>query len=269
METELTSLTGLILMFVLGLRHGLDPDHIACIDGLTWRALSHDPDHGYAPWIGSLFALGHGLLVTSIAVGVSKLTHLVLVPDVVVQVFGWIPTLLLLLVGTMNLRLLLLSQSAYAPTGWKLKLIPQRLRNHSSPWAVVLIGILFATVFDTATQASAWGYVASNSGGGMLAALGAGIVFTFGMIITDTIDGRLICRINRSTKGQAAGQRYRRTLGWLIVGISYGVAAYNICKAAFPEVELGDFAFSLVGLFLIGVMLVVLALAVFGRRAAR
>jgi high-affinity nickel permease len=29
-------------MFVLGLRHGPDPDHIACIDGLTWRTIDHD-----------------------------------------------------------------------------------------------------------------------------------------------------------------------------------------------------------------------------------
>ena len=35
MQAELISYSGLVLMFVLGLRHGLDPDHIACIDGLT------------------------------------------------------------------------------------------------------------------------------------------------------------------------------------------------------------------------------------------
>ena len=63
METELLSFSGLVLMFVLGLRHGLDPDHIACIDGLTWRALNHE--HQHAHWIGTLFAIGHGLLVTS------------------------------------------------------------------------------------------------------------------------------------------------------------------------------------------------------------
>ena len=84
MGTELLSLSGLVLMFVLGLRHGLDPDHIACIDGLTWRALSHDHNQGYAPWIGTLFAIGHGLLVTSIAVGVSRLTHAVSLPEAVV-----------------------------------------------------------------------------------------------------------------------------------------------------------------------------------------
>jgi high-affinity nickel-transport protein len=257
MATEMLSFSGLILMFILGLRHGLDPDHIACIDGLTWRALSHD-QYGHAPWIGSLFAIGHGLLVTSIAVGVSRLTRTIAVPDAVVQLFGWIPTALLLLVGTLNLRLLRRRDQAFVPTGWKLRLIPQRLRNHSSPWAVVLIGVLFATVFDTATQASAWGYVASNKGGGMLAALGAGLVFTAGMIITDTLDGRLICRINRSTDGQAIGRRYRRALGWLIVGISYGVAGYNIGKAWVPAIELDELAYSLAGFSLVAMMVLIL-----------
>lgn len=248
MQTELISFSGLVLMFVLGLRHGLDPDHIACIDGLTWRALSHE--HRHADWIGTLFAIGHGLLVTMIAIGVSQLTQSVTVPETVVSVFGWIPTVLLLLVGTLNLRLLLREDSAYAPTGWKLKLIPQRLRNQSSPWAVVFIGVLFATVFDTATQASAWGYVASSNGG-MTAALLAGLVFTAGMVITDTVDGRIICRVGRSAHGPAAGRRFRRTLGWVIVAMSYLVAAYNIVKAGVPAIELDDAAFTFAGLALV------------------
>ena len=253
MNIELISYSGLMLMLVLGLRHGLDPDHIACIDGLTWRALSHE--HPHADWIGTLFAVGHGLLVTAIAIGVSRLAHTVSVPDSVVTVFGWIPTALLLLVGTLNLRLLMRRDASYVPTGWKFKLIPQRLRDHSSPWAVVLIGVLFATVFDTATQASAWGYVASNKSDGLLAAFLAGIVFTIGMMITDTLDGRLICRINRGTDGQVAGRRFRRTMGWLIVAISYGVAGYNLGKVWLPAIELDDFTFSLTGFALIAVML--------------
>ena len=176
MEAELISFSGLVLMFVLGLRHGLDPDHIACIDGLTWRALTHE--HPHAHWIGTLFA----------------------------------------------------------------------------------------TVFDTATQASAWGYVASNKGGGLLAAFLAGIVFTVGMVITDTLDGRLICRISRGTDGQTAGRRFRRSLGWLIVAISYGVAAYNIGKAWLPAIELDDLAFSLAGFSLIAVMCLIWAWVWHGRR---
>jgi high-affinity nickel-transport protein len=255
MNTELISFSGLVLMFVLGLRHGFDPDHIACIDGLTWRALNSE--HQHAKWIGTLFAIGHGLLVTSIAVGVSQLTHSLSVPDTVITIFGWIPTCLLLLVGTLNLRLLLRKDESFAPTGWKIKLIPKRLRNHSSPWAVVVIGVLFATVFDTATQASAWGYVASNQGGGPLAALTAGLVFTLGMVIVDTLDSRLICRISRSTDAQAAGRQFRLTLGWLIVAISYGVAAYNIGVALIPALELDDLAFSSVGFSLIAVMFLI------------
>ena len=254
MDAELLSLSGLVLMFVLGLRHGLDPDHIACIDGLTWRALNHDHDH--APWIGTLFALGHGLLVTGIAAGVSQLTKSIDIPDAVLQVFNWIPTALLLFVGTLDLRLLLQSPQAFQPTGWKLKLIPRALRNHNSPWAVIAVGVLFATVFDTATQASAWGYVASNKGGGLIAALAAGLVFTAGMVITDTLDGRLICRVSRSSKAATAGPRYRRILGWLIVAISYGVAGYNIGKVLLPEIELNDLAFSLSGAALIALMAV-------------
>ena len=267
MDAELLSFSGLVLMFVLGLRHGLDPDHIACIDGLTWRALNHEQQHAH--WIGTLFAIGHGLLVTGIAVAVSQFTRTLAVPDAVVTVFGWIPTALLLLVGTLNLRLLMRKDPSYVPTGWKLRLIPQRLRNHSSPWAVVVIGVLFATVFDTATQASAWGYVASNKGGGLVAAFLAGIVFTLGMIITDTLDGRLICRISRGTDGQAAGRRFRRTLGWLIVAISYGVAAYNVGKALMPAIELDEVAFSVTGFALMAVMFVIWAWVWNSRRPLR
>ncbi|ANJ72925.1 hypothetical protein A9Y76_10810 [Ralstonia insidiosa] len=255
MEAELQALnsfTGLLLMFVLGLRHGLDPDHIACIDGLTWRALHHHRKE--AVWIGTLFAIGHGLLVTAIAAGVSQVTHKVDVPETVIAVLNWVPTALLLLVGTLNLRLLLVSKQAYQPTGWKLRLIPARLRNHNSPFAVIAIGVLFATVFDTATQASAWGYVASNKGGGLLAAVAAGLTFTVGMIITDTLDGRLICHVNRSSNAAQVGPKYRRVLGWLIVSISYGVASYNILSALLPEIELDDKAFSLTGASLIAVM---------------
>jgi high-affinity nickel-transport protein len=250
-------------MFVLGLRHGLDPDHIACIDGLTWRTLERNKR--LAPWVGTLFALGHGLLVTAIAIGVSRLSHAVAVPAPVVVFFTWVPTALLLLVGTLNLRRLLRADCAFQPGGWKLGLIPARLRNHSSPLAIVLIGVLFATVFDTATQASAWGYVAANQGGS-LAALAAGLMFTVGMVITDSVDGRLLCRIVGRADSAQACRRYRRTLGWLIVCLSYGVALYNLAKELVPSVELGDAAYSGLGCAL---LMAVFVLWAWSQRPAR
>ncbi len=248
MQAELFSISGLALMFVLGLRHGVDPDHIACIDGLTWRALLHNNQH--ARWIGTLFALGHGLLVTAIAAAVSQLTHGVAINPLLVTVFGWVPTALLILIGSLNLRMLLRSHTDYAPVGWKSRLIPKRWQQRTSPWSVIVIGVLFATVFDTTTQASAWGYVAASNGG-LVAALLAGLAFTAGMVIIDTLDSRLICRIGDHEQGHALGRRYRRTLGWMIVCMSYGVAAYNLVLVWIPQIELGDSALLFTGLALI------------------
>lgn len=252
MESQIVSNSGLLLMLVLGLRHGLDPDHIACIDGLTWRAMQHGHRHG--PWVGTLFAIGHGLLVTIIAVVVSQVGRAFDVPAGFAQLLRWAPTALLLLVAFLNLRQLLASAAQDAPTSFRLRMIPPWLSNHAAPWAVVLTGALFAAVFDTATQASAWGYVAGNEGGRAIAALLAGLVFTFGMGVTDTIDGRLLWRIGRSAGRRQTAQKFRRILGWLVVAISCGVAAYNIAAALAPRFELNDLAFSAAGFSLMALI---------------
>jgi high-affinity nickel-transport protein len=253
MPSEIASTSGLLLMLVLSLRHGLDPDHIACIDGLTWRAMQHGRHHG--PWVGTLFAIGHGLLVTMVAVVFSEVGRLVEVPGTFARLFDWVPTALLLLVALLNVRQLCSSTEA-APTSLKLRLIPAWLRDHAAPWAVVLTGALFAAVFDTATQASAWGYVAGQQGGRWIAALVAGLVFTIGMGVTDTIDGRLLWRIGRYAGGQRLTLQLRRILGWLVVGISCGVAAFNIGKALAPQLEISDFAFSPAGFSLVALIAV-------------
>ena len=264
MPADLLNFSGLALMFALGLRHGLDPDHIACIDSLTWRALEHE--HRNAAWVGTLFATGHGLLVTGMAVGLSQLAPQLHLSPTAIGLLAWLPTALLVLVGALNLRMLLRPASASASGdggAWKLRLIPRRLREHSGAWAVIVIGALFAAVFDTATQAAAWGYAASQKGGGWQAALLAGAVFTLGMVITDSLDGQLICRVGRLRKRDpAAGERLRRRLGVMVVAMSFGVAGYNIAQAFSPAVELGDLGFTLLGLSLV---VVVVLLGVWSR----
>jgi high-affinity nickel-transport protein len=251
MPSQIISESGLLLVLLLGLRHGLDPDHIACIDGLTWRAMQHGRRHG--PWVGTLFAIGHGLLVTIIAVAVSQMGRVFNVPEGLAQLLQWAPTALLLLVAFLNLRPLLASPQS-APVNFKLRMMPAWLSNHAAPWGVVLTGALFAAMFDTVTQASAWGYVAGAADNRVLAALVAGMVFTLGMGITDTIDGRLLWRIGRATGRQQMAQKFRRILGWLVVAISCGVAAYNIGVALAPRLELDDAAFSAAGFSLVAVV---------------
>jgi len=58
-------------------------------------------------------------------------------------------------------------------------------------------------------------------------------------------------------------------LGWLIVAISYGVAAYNIVKAIVPQIELDEMAFSLAGAALIVLMALLWAWVAHRRAAGR
>jgi high-affinity nickel-transport protein len=251
MNAELGAASGLAMMFLLGLRHGFDPDHIACIDGFTWRSL--DRDQRFAPWVGTLFALGHGFIVTAIAVCVGELSQKVPMSDELMLVFAWIPTFLLFIVGFLNLRELLRANRGYRPTGWRMRFLPERLRNQSNPFAIILVGMLFAAVFDTATQASMWAYVGTTNGG-TTAALVAGLAFTIGMMVTDTIDGRLLCQLVKRSDGAKLSQRYQRVLGWLIVSLSFGAGFYNVAKALLPTVELNDTTLSVIGFSLLFVV---------------
>lgn len=252
--------SGLSLMFMLGLRHGFDPDHIAMIDSLAYRSLEERPR--LAPWMGTLFALGHGLAVTAIAVALGAFAGELAVPDMVRTTLDWLPTLLLILVGTLNLRALLRPQ-AYRPQGWKTPFIPAAMRDSSHPLAIVLVGVLFALVFDTATQAAAWGYAMAASGGGK-AALMAGLAFTAGMVITDTADGRLMLRLLRHASGRSGAGVYRRRVGWGVVLVSYAMAAYSIATHYWPQAELGDLGLTVAGSAL--VLAVLLAGAWLARR---
>ena len=148
---DLLSLSGLGLMLALGLRHGLDPDHIAVIDGLTIHALDQRP--GMAPWVGTLFSIDHGSMVTLIALGFGLLSTQVAIPVRLAEIAGWTPVLLLLFVGALNLHALL-RHDDYHAIGWRTWLMPRGFRESSHPAAIVGVGMLFALVFDTATQAA-------------------------------------------------------------------------------------------------------------------
>jgi high-affinity nickel-transport protein len=78
-DSALNSLSSLLLLFFLGLRYGLDQDHVAYMDGSSWRALNDNPKSALR--VGPPFALGHGLLVTAIAIGVSLVTQQLSAPD--------------------------------------------------------------------------------------------------------------------------------------------------------------------------------------------
>ncbi len=244
MESITIDFSGVVLMLALGLRHGLDPDHIAIIDGITMR--HNSLNSCYAKWIGTLFAIGHGLVVTIIALLVSLVSNKISMPIWVLGIAEWIPVILLLMVGFLNLKSLL-SKNSHKIIGWRTKLLPNKLKNSSNPLSIILIGVLFATVFDTATQASAWGYAASQQGG-VFASMLMGLIFSAGMIAIDTIDGRILYSILNKTSNQSLIINYRRWIGWAIVLMSFTIAFYKIASAFFPTIELSPTANSFIGL---------------------
>jgi len=244
-------MSGVSIMLLLGLRHGFDPDHIAIIDGISVRYSQSKPL--LAKWTGTLFAIGHGSVVTCIAVVISIFSHSWNFPEKVWNVLEWMPGFLLIAVGTLNLRMLLLKQQ-YAPKGIRTFFIPTKLKNTSHPLGIVLIGILFAMVFDTNTQAAAWAYTATSDLS-TINALILGLSFSVGMVTTDTLDSRILFTLmNRSVSNDAV-LSYRRNLGWIIVCVSFVVGGYKILSHLFPLVELNETALTLMGIGFFALMI--------------
>jgi nickel/cobalt transporter (NiCoT) family protein len=234
-------ISGFLLLGVLGVRHGFDPDHIAIIDGVSMRYSVTKP--ALARWSGTLFAIGHGSVVTIIAVTISLFSYLIHFSKGVWDILDWIPGLLLIGVGILNARMLL-RRSLYRPRGVRSWLIPTRLRESSNPLAIVLIGALFATVFDTTTQAAAWAYTASAKVSG---ALLLGISFSAGMITTDTLDSWILYKLVKRAMSKNEVVGYRRTLGWVIVSISLAVGGYKVITHLLPTIAIDENALTKIG----------------------
>ena len=216
--------SGLALFFVLGLRHGVEPDHIAAIDGMTLRALDHHERH--APWTGSLFALGHGAAVAVIALAVSLLAASFTMPPLLVAITDWLPLLLLALLGAWNLRTLL-APGAYRPSSVRMRLLPAALRERTDLWSTVAIGLLFALVIDTLAHVSAWSVFATHRGGWWAGVL-AGLLFSVGMLVASTASSQLLCRLLGTARTDEATARFRRGIGWFVVVLSFAVVLHAL-----------------------------------------
>ena len=119
-------MTGLELLAVaLGMRHGVDPDHLAAVDGLSRVRPS--------PLNGVLFALGHGGVVTLLAFPAASLLGRVDLEAL------HLPAFLLLLVAALNLYRLLKPTPPTPPKG-----LP--------PHKPHLTGVLYGLVLETANH---------------------------------------------------------------------------------------------------------------------
>jgi len=247
----------LLLVFALGMKHGLDADHLAAIDGLA----RYNARRRVARWCGSLFSLGHGAVVMLIALAVGAFTGAWQVPAWIEDLGAWISIGLLLLLGLVNLHAVLTADPAavVATVGIKGRFLG-RLQRTGHPLAIALVGALFALSFDTVSQAALFAVVGTQYGGiGHAAVLG--LAFTLGMLLTDGVNGLWIARLIR--RADQTARVASRVMGLAVSILSLGVGTFGLLRCLSPAVgdwsdgkELGA------GLLAIGVIALSFAVAV-------
>ena len=182
---------GAFTVFVLGMRHGADPDHLAAIDNVTRNAYVKTPR--LSRFVGTLFAGGHTVMVLAISGLVGLLgTRLGAHGATIERIGTWISIVVLLAVAAMNLRAL--RSGSMRVAGAKTRLLPRGLREGSSALLAIPIGLLFGFGFETSSQIAAYA-VAFGADAGFAGALIVGGMFSAGMICTDTLDSLLVHRL--------------------------------------------------------------------------
>jgi len=214
------------LVFVLGLKHGLDADHLIAIDGLT--RFNSQANRRIARWCGVLFSLGHGLVVVGVALAVGLAAERWIVPGWLEDVGVWISIAFLTALGLVNLAAVLGTPAdrVVEPVGIRGRLFA-RLTRTSHPVAIALVGTLFAISFDTLSQAALFA-ITANQFGGWEHALALGLLFMLGMMIADGANGLWIAALLRSADARALVAS--RVLGLVIAGLSLAVAAFALAE---------------------------------------
>ena len=223
----------LALVFVLGLKHGLDPDHLATIDGLA-RVNAANNKLWLSRWSGVLFSLGHGTVVTGVAVLVGIVAKEWDLPLWIEDLGAWISIIFLLALGAVNLVAVFRARADQVVplAGLKSGLVG-RLGQASHPVLIACVGALFALSFDTLSQTALFSLAASNMSGWMFSAV-LGLVFMLGMMATDGINGIWISHLLARADQRALIAS--RVMGLTVGGLSLLVGLFGLAKAFFPEI---------------------------------
>jgi high-affinity nickel-transport protein len=225
------------LVFLLGLRHGFDPDHLVAIDGLTRSSRSR--------WSGMFFSAGHGAVVTLVGLAVALAATDWRVPPWLEELGAAVSISVLLALGLANL-LMVLRARAGEPTalvGLRGRWIAERLAQASHPAMVAGIGAAFALSFDTLSHALLFSVTgASMAGWGF--ALVLGLVFTAGMLVTDALNGWWVARL--VTGADARMARASRIMSAAIAFLCLALALGALAQYALPKPALSVASFAVI-----------------------
>lgn len=234
MDSLPTSWTALAaVVFLLGLKHGFDADHLATIDGLT--RVNTRARRPFARWCGALFSLGHGAVVMTIAVAVSLAASQWQTPEWLESSGTWISVLFLAALGIVNVHAAVTAPAdeVVTPIGLKGRWLG-RLATAGSPGLVALVGALFALSFDTVSQAALFSLTAQQFGG-LGHALMLGALFTLGMLVTDGVNGLWISRL--IARADELARIASRVMSLAVGGVSLLIAAFAMAKMTLPDLD--------------------------------
>ena len=255
---------GLILIvYILGLKHGMDPDHLATIDGLTRFNATVKPR--LSRWSGFFFSLGHGIVVTLVAVFVTLFYNDWDAP-LWLQDFGaWISVVFLYLLGFANLIAVAKSrpEEIVRSVGLKSRLLGKLIET-SHPVLIAFIGALFALSFDTVSQAALFSLTAASIAGWAFP-MALGVIFMLGMMTTDGVNGWWVARlISRADQRAAVASR---VMGLAVAGLSILVGTVGLARQLSPSVAAHTEGRELI--FGIAVVAIVIFSFLLGKRLAR
>jgi len=220
-----------MMVFLLGLRHGMDPDHVATIDGLT-RHGARDRAQG-ARWSGCWFSLGHGAVVTLVAGVVAASLNESGAPEWLERAGAWISAGFLFALGVCNIVAVLRTPAdrVVRLAGFKGRWLG-RFAATGHPAIVAMIGATFALSFDTFSQAALFSLTGVQLAGWPFS-VALGLVFTLGMMITDGVNGLWVARMV-----ERADRRARvasRVMGLSIAFLGIAIAVLGAARLLSAE----------------------------------
>ncbi len=212
----------LLMAIGLGIKHGLDLDHLATIDAIA-RTTRHN--RNVSKWTGFLFSLGHGIVVTAVSAVLGGGIIEAQVPQWLNGVGHWISFFFLVLFGLLNLWSVFQPTSSQVPLGLQSFLAKKLIGREIRPAMILAVGALFAFSFDTFSQIALFAISATLMGGWWLS-ITLGVCFTLGMIFSDGLNGLVISSLIQ--KADKRSQIVSRLIGLCIAIFSLGIALYNI-----------------------------------------
>lgn len=220
------------LALILGLRHGMDADHLATIDGLTrFNASAGRPR--LARLCGALFSLGHGTVVCAVAIASSLMLQQAAMPEWLDTAGIWVSTFFLISLGVLNLYAVLSTPAheMVKPLGFKGRLLG-RLNHAGHPGLVAMLGALFAISFDTLSQAVLFSATSAHFGG-VVYALVLALCFMLGMMASDAANGLWISHLLQ--RADATARTASRIMGLAVAVLSIAVAGLGLSRRYVPE----------------------------------